>query len=127
VSGGLIVGTYVVELILSGLALLGALFALVVAGQTWRHAPGARLWAELRLRIEDLEADNDALHDRIHTAARRSNVAKATEVRVRSKQERDSLLDEAAAALANPAPAAAAPAGDEQAQLAHWRRRAGLH
>lgn len=118
---------YVIGLSLAVLALLVALSALWVAAHTWRHAPGRRLWADLQLRIEDLEADNEALHERLHKRARVENVTKATAVRVEKQAATSGLLDEAAAVLASKQqpqqPARAfGSVQSEEAQLAAIRR-----
>lgn len=123
-----------IALLLAGLGVVLALSALWVASHTWRHAPGRRLWMELQLRVEDLEADNDALHERLTKRARGENAEKATAARVTKQQERGSLLDEAAAVLAaKDAPAAAQTAprplslADEEKQLIAIRRTFTQH
>ncbi|HEX6158425.1 MAG TPA: hypothetical protein VFZ54_20540 [Burkholderiales bacterium] len=119
-------------LLLACLALVAALGALGVSVHTWRSAPGARLWAELGLRIEDLEWENEQRRERHRRATRVENVTKATETR----KELRSLKNEAAAILAAEKldPAAEAekrgqrrlPLSEEE-QLAEVRRLAGLH
>lgn len=117
---------------LAALAFVCALAAVWIAAYTWRHAPGARLWAELRLRVEDLEIDNERLHERHHRHARQGNIEKATVARVEKQRASSTVLDEAAAVLATAKPGAAPGAQrslplDEEARLIELRRIAGIH
>lgn len=125
------------------LALVAAGGAAVLSLHTWQNAPGARLWLQLRTRIEDLEAEREEEADRRaaaraarHTAARQENAAKATAARVEKAAARRTALEEAEELLANQV--AAVPPGQqplpgvppvdlETAQYMALRKRAGLH
>jgi len=88
---------------IDALALVTALAGLGISVHTWHNAPGARLWRELRNRVEDLEHDNEQQAELRARRARVGNIGKATEAR----QVKRTLAEEAAAILA--AGGAAAP------------------
>lgn len=108
-----------IALLIACLAVVLALVATAFAVHTWLHAPGARLWADLRLRVETLEWENEQRAARHRREVKVENVAKATVAR----QAKRSLEEEAQALLAAGAPAQRQPLTEEQ-QLAQVRAAA---
>lgn len=90
---------------IASIALVLALAALWVA---WRSHP-RRLYADLRLRVEDAEHDLEQLHGRLHKRARQENVGKARESLATERTEGRNVIEEAKAVLAAKPVVAAVP------------------
>lgn len=90
--------------------------------------PQQRTVNQLRSRVEELELDQDDMHERLNSRSSKQNMAKAREKAAEKHERREKIEEEAARILTEHAkPAAAAPdfMSMTRAQLKAWRDAQG--